>query len=34
MGQACGMHGEKQNAYRVFLGKPDVKRALGKPKCI
>ena len=34
MGQACGMHDENQNAYRVFVGKPDVKRALEKPRCI
>jgi len=34
MDEACGVHDEKQNAYRVFVGKPDVERPLGKPRCI
>jgi hypothetical protein len=24
--------GEKRNAYRIFLGKPEGKRPLGKPR--
>jgi len=33
-GQACGMRDEKQNAFRVFVGKPDVKRPLRKSRYI
>jgi hypothetical protein len=33
MGHACGMNDVNQNAYRVFVGKPDVKRPLGRPRC-
>jgi hypothetical protein len=29
MGRACGMNGEKRNAYRLFVGKPEGKRPLG-----
>jgi hypothetical protein len=25
--------GEKRNAYRLFVGKPDGKRPLGRPGC-
>jgi hypothetical protein len=25
--------GEKSNAYRIFVGKPEGKRPLGRPKC-
>jgi len=25
--------GEVRNAYKILVGKPDVKRALGWPKC-
>jgi hypothetical protein len=32
MGPACGMHGEKRNAYRIFVGKPKGKRTLGRPR--
>jgi hypothetical protein len=28
MGRACSMHGEKRNAYRVLVGKPEGKRQL------
>jgi hypothetical protein len=33
MGGACGTHGEKRNAYRVLVGKHEVKRSLGRPRC-
>jgi hypothetical protein len=32
MGRACSTHGEKRNAYRVLVGKPEEKRPLGRPK--
>jgi hypothetical protein len=32
MGRACSTNGEKRNAYRIFVGKPEGKRPLGKPK--
>jgi hypothetical protein len=25
--------GEKQNAYRILVGKPEGKRSLGRPRC-
>jgi hypothetical protein len=25
--------GEKMNAYRILVGKPEVKRPLGRPRC-
>jgi hypothetical protein len=25
--------GEKRNAYRLLVGKPEGKRALGRPRC-
>jgi hypothetical protein len=27
------MNGEKRDAYRVLVGKPDEKRQLGRPRC-
>jgi hypothetical protein len=27
------MNGEKRNAYRVLMGKPEGKRPLGRPRC-
>jgi hypothetical protein len=27
------MEGEKRNAYRGLVGKPEEKRSLGKPRC-
>jgi hypothetical protein len=32
MGRACSMNGEKSNAYRIFVGKLEGKRPLGRPK--
>jgi hypothetical protein len=30
MGGACSMNGEKRNAYRILVGKPEGKRPLGR----
>jgi hypothetical protein len=32
MGRACSTNGEKSNAYRTLVGKPEGKRPLGRPK--
>jgi hypothetical protein len=32
MGRSCRTHGEKRNAYRVLVGKPEGKRPLGKTR--
>jgi hypothetical protein len=32
MGMACSTHGEKRNAYRIFVEKLEEKRQLGRPK--
>jgi hypothetical protein len=32
MGGVCSTNGEKRNAYRLFVGKPEVKRLLGRPR--
>jgi hypothetical protein len=32
MGRAYRPHGEKWNAYRILVGKPEIKTPLGKPK--
>jgi hypothetical protein len=32
VGHAARM-GEKKNAYRLLVGKPERKRPLGRPKC-
>jgi hypothetical protein len=29
-GRACSTNGEKRNAYRILVGKPEGKRALGR----
>jgi hypothetical protein len=33
MGRACNVKGAKENVYRIFVGKPEGKRPLGRPKC-
>jgi hypothetical protein len=30
MGRACSTNGEKRNAYRILVGKPERKRPLGR----
>jgi hypothetical protein len=32
MGRACSTNGEKTNAYRILVGKPEGKRPLGRPR--
>jgi hypothetical protein len=32
MGGACSTHGEKRNAYRILVGKPERKRPLGRTR--
>jgi hypothetical protein len=32
MGGPCSTNGEKSNAYRLFVGKPEEKRPLGRPR--
>jgi hypothetical protein len=32
MGGSCSTNGEKRNAYRLLVGKPEGKRPLGRPK--
>jgi hypothetical protein len=32
MGRACSTNGEKRNAYRILVGKPEGKTPLGRPK--
>jgi hypothetical protein len=34
MGRACSNNGDKRNVYRLFLGWPEGKRLLGRPKCM
>jgi hypothetical protein len=31
MGRVCSTNGEKRNAYRIMVGKPEGKRPLGRP---
>jgi hypothetical protein len=32
MGGACSTNGEKRNAYRLLVGKPEGRRSLGIPR--
>jgi hypothetical protein len=32
MGGACSRMGEKRNAYRLLVGKPEGRRPLGRPR--
>ena len=32
MGRACGAYGEDRGVHRVFVGKPEGKRLLGRPR--
>jgi hypothetical protein len=32
MGRACCTNGEKRNAYRISVGKPEGKRPLGRAR--
>jgi hypothetical protein len=32
MGKACRMLGEKRNAYRILVGKPEGRRPLGRSR--
>jgi hypothetical protein len=33
MGRACSTNGDKRNAYRTLVGKPEGKRPLGRQRC-
>jgi hypothetical protein len=32
MGRACSTNGERRNAYRIWVGKPEGRRPLGRPR--
>jgi hypothetical protein len=32
MGGPCSTNGEKRNAYRLLVGRPEGKRSLGRPR--
>jgi hypothetical protein len=32
MGRACSTNGEKRNAYRILVGKPERRKLLGRPR--
>jgi hypothetical protein len=33
MVRKCNTYGERKGLYRVFMGKPEGKRPLGRPRC-
>jgi hypothetical protein len=33
MGGACSSDGERRGVYRGFVGKPEGKRPMGRPRC-
>jgi hypothetical protein len=33
MGRTCSTNGEKRNAYKILVGKPQGKRPLGRLRC-
>jgi hypothetical protein len=33
MGGPCSTNGEKMNAYRLLVGKPEGKSPIGRPRC-
>jgi hypothetical protein len=33
MGGTCSTNGEKRNAYRLLVGKPEGRRSLGRQRC-
>jgi hypothetical protein len=33
MGRGCSTNGEKKNAYRILVGKPEGKIPLGRKRC-
>jgi hypothetical protein len=33
MGRACSTNGEKRNACRILVGKPEGRIPLGRPRC-
>jgi hypothetical protein len=32
MGRECSTNGEKRNAYKILVGKPEGKKLLGRPR--
>jgi hypothetical protein len=33
MDRSCSIHGEKRNAYRILVGKPEGRRTLERLRC-
>jgi hypothetical protein len=33
MGGACSFYGKEKGVYRVFMGKPELKRPFGRLRC-
>jgi hypothetical protein len=34
MGRACSANEDEENACRIFMGKPERKRSIGRPSCM